>query len=309
MNIENGIARLKGQVIDSSQIDWRKYMKPSDCARVIPAETLAEECKRELLLGSDHQIGLMLPWDKTRGKVLIKPGKLAIWVGWSFHGKSAMTKQVMANAIYSSDVILIASMEEELKEIWIEMMTIFLDGDITPRGIDSFVHFITGKLYLYNQQGVIDGDRINAMIRYAKEKYGITQCLIDSLMLVRVGGNTAKDNAKGKIDFMSDLKSTAADTQVTAHLVCHMRKSMDRKGDTIPGSKHDIHGGQEIFAIADYCFNVWRDQREGINKAILDVQKQRGKINKIGKYHFEFNNDSRKFFDPCTAKGSYHDEF
>jgi twinkle protein len=62
-----------------------------------------------------------LPWSKTAGKVLVRPGKLAIWAGYTHHGKTQMVKQLMLHAIGQSEKALVASMEEEVLDVWKDM--------------------------------------------------------------------------------------------------------------------------------------------------------------------------------------------
>src|SRR5688572_17873281 len=111
-------------VVAASEIDWNLWLKPSDTARVIPAENLAEEGKKRLLLGAEAEPGLTLPWRKCAGKVLIRPRMLAVWTGWTHHGKSLMLKQLMLSAIEQGEKVLIASMEEEVRDIWNDMAII-----------------------------------------------------------------------------------------------------------------------------------------------------------------------------------------
>lgn len=306
--IDRSIARMKSHVIDGDKIDWAQWMKPSECARIIPAETLAEEVKRSMFVPQVQQ-GLVLPWAKTNSKVLLQSGKLAVWTGWSHHGKSLMLKQIMLHAIENSERVLIASMEEDVRDIFRDMAEMFCDGDPTPRGVDEFLKLISGKLWLYDQSGVVDANRMLAVIYYAAEKFKITQAVIDSLMMLAV----SRDDYDAQSKFVGALKSCAKDTQATIHLVAHMRKREGVIGDSKPGSPHDIAGGHEIASKADYIFNVWRDKKPESTQCLLGVEKQRGRINFIGKFSLQYDPKKRKFVDTIVSqvetKGTYHDEF
>ena len=295
--VNRAIERLNGQVIDGDAIEWRKWLKPSDVSRVIPAESLAEECKAEILLGKDRSEGLSLPWNNANGRVLIKPGKLAIWTGWSRHGKTQMLKQVMLHAIRQGERILICSMEEEVKEVWKDLARIYTGGPSpTPRALDEFVEYIGGSLFLYDQQGTIEGTRMQALLRYAASEIKTTQAVVDSLMMLAVG----RDDYDEQSRFVGELKTIAKDTRQTVHLVAHMRKRDGKGGDDSPGSLHDISGGHEIGSKADYVFNVWRDiQRKDESKpeCLLTIEKQRGDVNWLGKLAFNFHQQSRQFIE------------
>lgn len=292
--VNNAIRRLDGQTLNGDSIDWQRYLKPSDIARVIPAESLAEECKREVLTGKAKSEGLAFPWNCTRDRVLIKPGKLCVWTGWSRHGKTQMLKQVMLSALEQNERVLIASMEEEVKEVWKDLMRIYTGGpEPTPRYIDEFVEFIGGRLWLYDQQGTIEDTRMQAVLRYAGSELKTTQAVVDSLMMLKVN----RDDYDQQSRFVGELKSIAKDTQQTVHLVAHMRKREGKGGEDSPGTLHDIAGGHEIGSKADYVFNVWRDIKSDDNKALLTIEKQRGDPNWLGKLQFNFHPGSRQFIE------------
>jgi hypothetical protein len=44
-------------VIEASEIDWQRYMRPEDRARIVPAEALAERAKARLMLGAEQEEG------------------------------------------------------------------------------------------------------------------------------------------------------------------------------------------------------------------------------------------------------------
>lgn len=292
--VDRAITRFQG-IIDGKTVDWEKYLEPSDVSRVIPAEALSERLKRRLAASSEVVEGLALPWPKTHDKVFIQRGKVCVWTGWSHHGKTAMLKQCMASAVYQGEKVCIASMEETVSDVF-EDMAYLCCGTSSPSlsDVDEFTDFVKGKLWLYDQEGSINSKRIQAVIRYAAKELGITQFVIDSLMMLKVG----RDDYDAQAEFVGDLKSIAKDTNCTIHLVAHMRKREGKTGEDVPGSQHDISGGHEIGSKADYVFNVWRDkQRKDPNQpaAILGVDKQRGRKNWIGKIGLNHHADSRQF--------------
>jgi twinkle protein len=290
-------ARRNLQVIRGDSIDWNRWLSPDDHTRIIPAEALAERGKAALLLGDESEPGLTLPWEKTNSKVLIRPGKLVVWAGWSRHGKTQLVKQLMLHAIKEGERPMVASMEEEVIEVWKDMAWIAC-REKTPsaREIDSYVRFVNGKLWLYDQQGQIKPERMLAVIRYAAAELKITQAVVDSLMMLALD----RDDYEAQARFVGELKAVAKDTGVTVHLVAHMRKRDGKGGDESPGTLHDISGGHEIGSKADYVFIVWRDvQRKDSSSpaAILKVEKQRGRVNWLGTVGLHFHEGSRQFVE------------
>lgn len=305
--VDRALARLDG-TLNGDSFDWQKWLKPSDTSRIISAESLAVDVKKQILLGHEAEEGFGLPWARTEGKVLIKPGKLAIWCGWQHSGKSQMLKQVMLYAITQGERVLIASMEEEVKEIWQDLCYMYAGNDKpTPRMIDEFLTVVRGKLWFYDQQGSVETNRMIALIRYAAHEFKITQCVIDSLMMLAV----SRDDYEAQAKFVGELKTCAKDTRVTNHLVAHMRKRDGKTGEDVPGTVHDISGGHEIASKADYVFNVWRDKakkKEGTPPCVLGVEKQRGRKNWIGRIGLEFHDSSRQFVENARFPFRYDND-
>lgn len=287
--------RQAGGVIHGDAIDWQRYMRPEDKSRIVPAEMLAEKAKARLLLGADQEVGLTLPWEKTQGKVLIRPAKLAVWAGWTHHGKTQMVKQVMLHAIKQSECVLIASMEEEVSDVYCDMAaTACADPQPKLSELNRFNQFVAGKLWLYDQQGQVDPMRMQAVIRYAAAELKITHAVIDSLMMLAV----SRDDYDAQARFVGQLHATAKDTGVAIHLVAHMRKRDGKGGDETPGTVHDIAGGHEIASIADYVFLPWRDKKPNAKPACqLKVDKQRGRINWLGTVNLNFHAVARQFVE------------
>lgn len=295
-----------GGVIDGSAIDWNRWMKPDDRERIIPAEALAEKAKARLMLGAEQEEGLTLPWPKTHGRVLIRPGKVAVWAGWTHHGKTSMVKQLMLHGIGHSEKVLVASMEEEVIDVYSDMAVMAcLKQQPSPSEFDKFNQFVGGKLWLYDQQGVVSANRMIAVIRYAAKELGITQAVVDSLMMLAVD----RDDYEAQARFVGELKSAAKDTGVTVHLVAHMRKRDGKGGDEVPGTVHDIAGGHEIASKVDYVFLPWRDKKPNARPACqLKVEKQRGRINWLGIVDLNFHAEARQFVEDVHPMRFWSDE-
>jgi twinkle protein len=291
------VERAQAALVGDGDIDFKKYMHPQERNRIIPAESLAEECRREMLLGAEKEPGLLLPWDKARDVVKIPPGILVLWAGWSRHGKSQMLKQVMLHAMNEGEKACIASMEETIKFIWKEMGKVAC-GTRTPAGpdLDDWLAFQTGRLWFYDRRGQVDPAKIEAVIRYCAAELGITQFVVDSLMMMAM----ARDDYNAQAAFATRLKALAEETRCTVHLVVHLKKRDGRTGEDSPGGMHDIAGGHELSSAADTVFNVWRN----INKAvpgnpdcILTVEKQRGEFNWLGKLGLSYHEGSRQYVE------------
>lgn len=293
------VERAKAAMQTVTDVDLKRYMHSEERSRIIPAENLAEQGKSRMLLGPEQDVGLLLPWEKAQGKVKIAPGKLVVWCGWSRHGKSQMLKQIMLHAISQSEKVGIASMEEEIVDVWCDMGRMALDSnEPRPSAVDDWVDFVSGKLWFYDQQGNVEAGKIKAVVRYCAEELKVTQFVIDSLMMLAVD----RDDYDSQSRLVGELKLLAKDTGCTVHLVAHMRKRDGKGGDESPGTLHDIAGGHEIGSKADYVFNVWRDiQRKGDHQCVLGVEKQRGRLNWLGRLGLNYHQRSRQFVEGDNA--------
>ena len=298
-NAERGLAvldaRRTGVVIHGDQIPWERYLKPEDKAKVIPAEVMAEQAKAEMLLGTDAEPGLRLPWSKTEGRVFMRQGTLIVWAGWTRHGKTRMLKQVMLHAIKNGERPLIASMEENVRAVWKDLCRMACcTQDPEPRDIDRFVDFVRGNLWLYDQYGVVEPRKLAAVIRYAVAELKVTHAVVDSLMMLAIG----RDDYEAQARFVSELHSIAMNTGCTIHLVAHMRKREGKGAEDSPGTIHDVSGGHEIGSIADSVFIPWRDMKEGANPAcVLKIDKQRGNVDWIGTIGLNFHAQARQYVE------------
>lgn len=302
MAIDRGIALLDaaarhaGQVIHGDQIPWERYLKPEDKAKVIPAEVMAEQAKAEMLLGTNAEPGLRLPWSKTDGRVFMRAGTLILWAGWSRHGKSRMLKQVMLHAIKNGEKPLIASMEEGVRAVWKDMCRMACCAqDPEPRNIDRFIEFVSGNLWLYDQYGMVDPRKLAAVIRYAIAELKVTHAVVDSLMMLAIG----RDDYEAQARFVSDLHSIAMNTGATIHLVAHMRKREGKSGEESIGSMHDVSGGHEIGSMADSIFVVWRDLSENPQvPCVLRIEKQsRNDVDWIGNIGLNFHAAAKQYVE------------
>jgi len=309
------------QSIADQDIDWKEYKFREERAKVVPAHQLAEEGMRRMMLGrTQSAVGLSLPWVKAQGKVCMAPGKLIVWAGWQHHGKSNMAKQIMLHAITNNEKVCIASMEEEMHDVWEDLGFMACGSDIpSVREIKRWTEFQKNSLWFYDQQGTVSAQKILLVIRYCAEELGVTQFVVDSLMMLEV----ARDDYDAQSRFVGQLKALAKDTHCDIHLIAHMRKGERTGGEDRPGDVADIAGGHEIGSKADYVFVVWRDKERKVitnPECVLLVKKQRGRINWLGNIGLDFHPGSRQYIEgksamsfwinsPATAVGEVCVEF
>jgi twinkle protein len=121
--------------------------------------------------------------------------------------------------------------------------------------VAEFLDKTSGRLWLYDQQGTVQPDRMIAVIKHCAEKLGCQHIVIDSLMKCVRGD----DDYSGQKNFVDALTACARDYNTHIHLVAHLKK-----GDTderMP-TRMDIKGSGSISDLVDNVLIVWRNKKK-----------------------------------------------
>lgn len=187
-------------------------------------------------------------------KMRFRPHEVSIWVGFNGHGKSLLLGQFVIGFAMQGEKTCIASLEMRPVTTLSRMarqasQTNKPDEDF----LRGFCNVIGDGLYLYDQQGMVQSDKIIGVIRYAAEKKGCKHFVVDSLMKCGIG----EDDYNNQKRFVDQLCTVARDTGIHIHLVAHSRKQKD---EMAPPSKMDIRGGASISDQVDNVITVWRNR-------------------------------------------------
>lgn len=198
--------------------------------------------------------GIELPWEKTRGKLMLRPGETSIWAGVNGHGKSTLASFVFGAAAAGGVRTCVASMEYRAG-LWMMRMNRQLAGNSTPT--EQFSRHITrslkGKLLAFDVQGAAKADRILEVFRYARRRYQIELFLIDNL--TKCG--FADDDYPGQKKFVEAISDFARTEQTHVAIVAHMRKG---ESEDQPSGKFGIKGSGGITDMADTVLEIWRNK-------------------------------------------------
>jgi twinkle protein len=133
---------------------------------------------------------------------------------------------------------------------------------------------------------MIDPDLLMGIVRFAVERHGITQVVIDSLMRL----NLRTDHFEGHRVMGNMLGQLARMSKAHIHLVVHPRKTVSSRA---PMDLYDIRGAQDIVAQADLVVTLERKYDEQYDAA-LTIWKQRGDMNWIGSIMLFYHTLSRQ---------------
>lgn len=246
--------RYGATLLRPENINFDKWaMTPGEVAKIRPS-TDWEQGLVDHFCQPQETRGAYLPWSKTHGDVRIRPGELSIWAGVNGHGKSMVLSQVVLALIQQGETACIASLEMKPISTLARMSRQAIGtDDPSPRAIRQFHEFLSGNLWLYDQQGTVQMQRMLAVVRYVREELGIQHFVIDSLM--KCGIDADDYNAQKR--FVDALSTYVRDSGLHIHLVAHSRK---RETENTMMDKFDIKGAGELTDMADNVFTLWRNK-------------------------------------------------
>lgn len=255
------------EVIRGDKLDLSKYMQASEEHAVLPASTWVDGVV-DMFHNPECAPLVQLGWAKTRGNLFaFREAEVTLWCGINGHGKSMLTSQVALDLCEQGEKVSVGSLEMTPTKTMGRMARQASGSSQPPVQYIRDLHSWTdGKLWIYDQIGSVRPETMCAVIRYAREEFGIQHFFVDNLMKV-VNGD---DNYNGQKDFVNSLTTIAHDTGVHIHLVAHVRKGNDEFAR--PG-KFDVKGSGSITDLADNVFIVWRNKkREAVDLGKLSVK-------------------------------------
>lgn len=256
----------------SDSIDFNAYREEPEIHKIRSASEFLQDTIDAFYLPSDATLPPRPLWEKANDKIAFRNGEVSLWAGINGHGKSMMLSQVTLDLMLQNERVLVLSFEMlPVRQMQRMCRQSYADDDPSVQFLKTFHQWTDGRLWLYDHNGAIKWQKVIAVMRYAQEKFGITQFVIDSLMKC-VKGEADYDAQK---DFVNELCAFAQARRVHVHLVHHIRKGENE--DQIPG-KFDAKGAGAITDMVDNVFIVWRNKKaERTDKpsAMLKCDKQR----------------------------------
>jgi len=231
--------------------------------------------------------GVTLPWPEAKDCVRFRPGKVTVWSGPTFSGKTALLRHLALHELAHREKVLFCSLEDPPEETWREFIcTAALTRDPTPKQIEWCLDSWDERLFVFDSTEMIEPALLMGIIRYAADTYGITHVVIDSLMRLAL----RIDDYDGQRETGNMLGRLARLSNCHIHLVVHPRKSTNSRAEM---DLYDIRGAQDIVAQADIVATLERRHDEPYDN-LLSVWKQRGDVNWIGRIQLWYHKSSRQ---------------
>lgn len=246
----------------TDDIDFAAYMDTTEHdQRVISSGQYADDVV-SYFWDEKRERGQLLPWQKARGKIAFRPGEVTLWNGYNGHGKSLALGQFAVGLTMQQRRLCIASMEMK-PVVTLARMCRQSSGcnKPTPDYIRDFHRMTDAWIWMYDQQGTVNADKMIGVMRYCAEVKGCQHFILDSLTKCSI----AEDDYTAQKVFVDRICAVARDTTMHVHLVAHSRKSMDERR---PPGKMDVRGAGSITDQVDNVITWWR------NKSKEDAMRQ-----------------------------------
>lgn len=242
-------------VLTDDDIDFTHYLAETDAAeKVRPASDYLDAAMHALAPAFDTPQFPKLPF--ADAWMYFSPGEVTLWGGFNGSGKSMLQGQVMADYALQGQKVCIASFEMKPGKTIARMARQITHCKVPPRAhVERFLQQTDGKLWLYDQQGTVNPDRMIAVIKHCAEKLQCQHIVIDSLMKCVRG----TDDYNGQKNFVDQLTACARDFNVHIHLVVHLKKG---EGDERMPNRMDISGTAAISDLVDNVLLVWRNKKK-----------------------------------------------
>lgn len=187
-----------------------------------------------------------------------RPGDVTLWTGITGHGKSTILNAFALAYLLKGVPVFMASMEMKPEKLIARMLRSSF-AEVGPDHVRQFLKECGHDLIFADVLGYISQERLLEMMRFSFQRYGVSQCIVDSLM--RIDGLEEDYPAQGK--FMNDIQAFAKSTGCHVHLVAHPRKVRE---DARLG-KLDIKGSSLIPNNADNIVSVFRNvEKDNLRK-------------------------------------------
>lgn len=259
-------------------IDFNLYLRETDAKTHVKPASVWLDALIHRLRHPDRSKKVLLPWEQAKSLFTFRKGEVTLWAGQNGHGKTQVVSQVVLSLLGQEERAVIASFEMKPETTMQRLSRMYAgtnpfspeyQGDDGKDALEAlykeFGEWTDGRLWIYDQQGTVDANRVIGMSRFCAKELDIGHIVIDSLMKCVRG----EDDYNGQKEFVDELTALARDNQVHVHLIHHTRKPTNE--NHIP-DKYDNKGSGAITDLVDNVMMVWR------NKAKEDDRKAKGHL-------------------------------
>ena len=240
-------------MIQDDDIDFAHYMDLTDHDHKVKSANHYVDELVDYFWSDAPILGVAMGFRAISCKLRFRPHEVTLWGGYSGHGKSLLLGQAVIGFAMQGEATCIASME--MRPV-VTLQRMARQASVSSKPDQDFIRgfcdAVDSGLFIYDHHGMVEHNKLVAVIRYAAEVKKCKHFVVDSLMKCGIGD----DDYNGQKRFIDMLCVVAKETGIHIHLVAHSRKGKD---ETKPPGKADIMGSSSIVNQVDNVLIVWKN--------------------------------------------------
>jgi len=268
----------------------------------------------------DSMSSVMYPFTGLNNKTLgIRRGEIVTVTAGTGIGKSQVCREIANYILAQDETIGYIALEENNKRTALGFMGLYLNkplhlgnAEIDPEDFkEAFEHTLnTGRVYMYDHWGSLEGDNLLNKIRYMVQGCGCNYIILDHISIV-VSGMEGGDERRSIDNMMTKLRGLTEEVNCGMILVSHLKRPQGKgHEDGARTSMAQLRGSAAIGQLSDIVIGCERDQQgefpdrttvrilknrwtgETGECCYLDYDKTTGRLNEVqGPIDFEEEDD------------------
>lgn len=204
--------------------------------------------------GSKKTLGFLLPWPSLADDFMFEYGATTIMAGFTGHGKSELTGQIILDAMRQDVKVAVASLEFQTPK-WMQRLVRQAAASERPAipHIDKAMEWIGERLWAFDLYGAAKADRILEVFTYAHRRYGVRLFVIDNWSKLGIDDDDLAEQKR----VISEITEFSVIHNVHTIVINHLRKTDD---DYAVGNKLAVKGSGSITDLADNIGMIWRNR-------------------------------------------------
>ena len=226
----------------------------------------------ETVNAEDAMSSVMYPFTGLNNKTLgIRRGEIVTITAGTGIGKSQVCREIANYVLEQDETIGYIALEENNKRTALGFMGLYMNKPLHLGNTEvdkddfreAFEHTLnTGRVYLYDHWGSLDGDNLLNRIRYMVQGCGCNYIILDHISIV-VSGMENGDERRSIDNLMTKLRGLTEEVNCAMILVSHLKRPVGNKGheDGARTSMAQLRGSAAIGQLSDIVIGCERDQQ------------------------------------------------
>ena len=241
----------------------------------------------DIVSAEDSMASCNYPYEGLNRKTLgMRRGEIVTVTAGAGIGKSQVCRELANHVLNQEETIGYIALEESNKRTGLGFMGLYLNRPLHLGNIevtdeefkDAFDHTLdTGRIYLYDHWGSLEGDNLLNKIRYMVTACGCSFIILDHISIV-VSGIEDGDERRTIDNLMTKLRGLVEEVNCGLILVSHLKRPQGNRGheDGAQTSMVQLRGSAAIGQLSDIVIGCERDQQgDNPDRTTVRVLKNR----------------------------------